>query len=148
MLSIYTGGGIAANLFLAKIQKICGRYTLPIACLMVVLGQILILFVQNIILIMIGIFLSGIGFAMFMATFQVYIGWISTAAQMARASTLVLAANQCGVFLSTFFIPLTTSLGLFKLDIANTFFICLLTYVLLGIILLALGRVLLPDIQK
>lgn len=146
MLSIYTGGGIISNLLLSKIHRICDCNTLPLACSLVVLGLGLVIFIKAMPFIMIGILLSGIGFTMLMATLQVYIGIISNSAQMARASTLVLASNQCGVFLSTFFITLTSPITLFQSTIANTFFVSLCIYLGLMGFLLVLKTKLIPSI--
>ena len=66
---------------------------------------------------------------------------------MAGASTLVLAANQCGVFFSNFFISITTTLHIFEIKIANTYFICLIIYLALAIILTFIGKRLLPRFQ-
>ena len=136
MLSIYTGGGMVGNFLLPYIKKALGKNTLIFAYGLVVVGVALVITVHQVVVIGAGIFLSGMGFITLMSGYQVYNGLICTPGQMASASTMVLAANQLGVFLSTFFIELTGNIGVFDNEITNTLLVCLIAYVIMTVIIL------------
>ena len=144
MLSVYTGGGVCANLLLPSVKKLLGRNTMIYAYSLVVLGVFIVISMHNVLLITAGIFLSGMGFITLMQMYQVYNGLICTKEQVAKASTMVLAANQLGVFLSSFFINLSGNIGIFANEIANTLFMCLVIYVIMALIMIVLKKKLLP----
>lgn len=134
MLSIYTFGGVITNLFLSKIQRRLSHNTLFIALLLPVIGVSMVVFLQNIILIGLGIFISGIGFTTLFSMLQVYNGRVCDSHSVAQASTLILAANQLGIFASSYFIDITSSLPFFSAGMRNAFMGCILVYILLTIL--------------
>ncbi|MBQ0065955.1 MAG: MFS transporter [Firmicutes bacterium] len=133
LLSVYTFGGLTVNLFLPRIKKALGNKLLFIAYLLVCLGVSLVIFVPNKVLLIAGIFMSGTGFIASMQMLQVYCGNICSPSQMANASTMILASNQFGVLLSTFFMALTKYISLFAYEMQNTLLVCLIVYLLLAV---------------
>lgn len=131
MLSIYTGGGLVANALLAKLQRQLKDKFLFLALLGPTLGCLAVVFTGNIILISLGIFISGFGFGSLMSVLQVYIGKICNEDNIAQASLIVLAVNQLGVFLSSYYIAATAKLPFFQLEMENTYFSCALVYITL-----------------
>lgn len=128
MLSLYTGSGIVTNLCLKQLQKTFKAYVLPFFLLLPAIGLALVLFTHNIILVAIGIFISGTGFITFSSTVQLYAGAICDENTIVKVSPYLLAMTQFGVFLSSYFIDFTSKLGWFNVEMQNPYFICLLIY--------------------
>ncbi len=128
MLSIYTGGSLLANLFLPKTKKIFNRNLLFVATILPMLGCLGVVYFSNIGLIAFSILISGLGFGTFAQTLQLYVGNICDAKNVAQASLWILAVNQLGVFLSSYFIEWTAHWPFFKMEMQNTYFACTLIY--------------------
>ena len=128
MLSLYTGSGIVTNLCLKQLQKTFKAYVLPFFLLLPAIGLALVLFTHNIILVAIGVFISGMGFITFSSTVQLYAGAICDENTIVKVSPYLLAMTQFGVFLSSYFIDFTSKLGWFNVEMQNPYFICLLIY--------------------
>lgn len=133
LLSIYTAAGIFSNLFLARLQKRFKAQLLSVFLFLPVIGLSLVIFTRQIFLIGLGVFLSGMGFITFSSTLQVYAGLICPQQKIAKASTLLLAATQFGVFLSSYFIEWTTALGWFEVTMKNPYFVCLAIYLVFAL---------------
>lgn len=148
MLSIYTGGGLVGNATLSKFQKTLKDKFLFFTLLGPVLGCLAVVFTGNIVLISLGIFVSGFGFCSMMSVLQVYIGQICNKDNVAQASLVVLAINQLGVFLSSYYIAATAKLPLFSLEMENTYFSCAIVYLMLFGACLFLKKKVIPESQK
>lgn len=134
MLSLYTGSGIVTNLCLNQLQKIFKDKVLPIFLMMPVIGLALVLFTNNVILVAIGVFMSGMGFITFSSTVQLYAGAICDENTIVKVSPYLLAMTQFGVFLSSYYIDFTSNLGWFNVAMKNPYFICLAVYLIAAII--------------
>lgn len=128
MLSLYTGSGIVTNLCLKQLQKTFKAYVLPFFLLLPAIGLALVLFTHNIILVAIGVFISGMGFITFSSTVQLYAGAICDENTIVKVSPYLLAMTQFGVFLSSYFIDFTSKLHWFNVEMQNPYFICLIIY--------------------
>ena len=128
MLSLYTGSGIVTNLCLKQLQKTFKAYVLPFFLLLPAIGLTLVLFTHNIILVAIGVFISGMGFITFSSTVQLYAGAICDENTIVKVSPYLLAMTQFGVFLSSYFIDFTSKLHWFNIEMQNPYFICLIIY--------------------
>lgn len=144
VLSIYTSGGLVGNALLSKLQKQLKDKFLFLALLGPILGCLAVVFTGNILLISLGIFISGFGFCSMMSVLQVYIGKTCNENNIAQASLIVLAINQLGVFLSSYYIAATAKLPFFKLEMENTYFSCALVYLILLLACVFLKKKVIP----
>lgn len=144
MLSIYTAGGIVSNLLLSKLQLLLKDKLLWLALSLPMLGCLLVIFSQNIILIALGIFMSGTGFTLAFSTLQVYTGLVCDDQNIAQASLLILAINQLGVFLSSYFIEITAHLPIFELAMKNTYLACAFSYFVILTIVVVFRKTITP----
>ncbi len=141
MLSLYTIGGVISNTFLSGILKLFKKNTLFMALMTTALGNALIIFTGNIIMIGIGTMLSGVGFMILFSLMQIFNGRVCDQRIIAQTSTMILAASQLGVFLSSYFIEGAVKINLFEIEILNTYFICMLTYLVLGAVVFVFKRI-------
>ncbi|MFV0395758.1 MAG: MFS transporter [Coprobacillaceae bacterium] len=133
MLSIYTSGGIITNLLLNKIHRNLKGNALPLAFILPIIGVSLVIASPNIIVIGLGVFISGVGFTIVFSLLQVLNGRVCDEQSVAQGSTLILAANQLAVFLSSYFIEITAHFNIFDIEMKNPYFICVIIYIFLAI---------------
>lgn len=134
MISLYTCGGVLSNFLLPRTEKILQKNAISYSCLMTALGNSLIIFSHHLLLVGLGIFLSGFHFSIISSLLQVYNGKMSQSYLVARTSTLILATNQLGIFLSSYFIDLTSHLNLLTIPIKNVYFSTMIIFICLGIV--------------
>ena len=134
MLSVYTGSGVLVNLFLKRLLRTLKNHTFTVAFASTALGSALLLARINLIMIGAGVLLSGIGFMLLSAYMQVVTGTICDDTNVANGSTMILAGTQAGVFLSSYFIEATAHLPVFDFELLNTYFACMVIYLILLII--------------
>ena len=146
MLSVYIGGGVCGNMMLPFLHKKLHKYTLIYAYGLVIVGLFLILFVPSLPAVAVGVFVAGMGFISSSATYQVFSGLMCRKDQVAAASTMVMAANQLGVFLSNFYISATSRIQIFQEPIANSLLVCLFVYLMMALVMFGMKKKLLPDI--
>lgn len=133
MLSIYTGAGIFSNLMLSKLQMVFKQYLLPLFLSFPFIGLILVLISKQIVIIGIGVFLSGMGFITLSSSLQVYAGLFCNKSVVPKASTMLLACTQLGVFLSSYFIDFTSSFHIYEAEMIHPYVACMITYFVLAI---------------
>ncbi len=148
MLSIYTASGALSNFFLDRLQKRFKRNLLTIFLLMPFIGGLLVLYTRNIVLIGIGVFLSGMGFITMSSSLQVYAGLFCDEGSVPKASTLLMACTQAGVFLSSYYIDVTVGFHFYDVEMMNPYFICIITYAILAIISFILRNKTYPSISN
>ncbi|MFR7592125.1 MAG: MFS transporter [Longibaculum sp.] len=134
MISIYTFGGVISNLLLSKMEKRLKKNALGIASLLIAVGNGLIIFGGNILFIALGIFLSGFNFSIISSLLQVYNGKASSSSHIAQTSTLILATNQLGIFLSSYFIDLSSQLAFFDIEIKNVYLMSMVFFFALSLV--------------
>ncbi len=104
IISVFGFGGVLIGPVFGQALKKLKKWTAPIFTILVVLGISLILWGGSLATIYIGTIACGIGWSGFMLSLTTYAGLIATADTVARATTLVLAFGQLGLFLSTYYI--------------------------------------------
>lgn len=104
LISCHNVGGFIIGFFTDKIENKLKTYTIPASFLIITIGQLLALYIPNIIIIALGSFLTGIGFFTLISTITVYTGQISNNNNKTIRSTLLLVSMQLGMFLSSYFI--------------------------------------------
>lgn len=104
LLAVYMAGGIAVNFILQALQRTLGQFLISAAFAVTAVGTLLILAVPSFWAVGLGAFVCGLGFLCLFSLFQLLNGLEGEAEHVALRSTLILAANQLGVFVSSYFI--------------------------------------------
>ena len=144
MLSLYTGSGMVTNLCLHQLQKLFKSNVLPFFLSLPAMGLALVLFSNNVMLIAIGVFMSGMGFITYSSTVQLYVGAICDEQTIVKISPFLLAMTQFGVFLSSYYIDFTSKLGWYAVEMKNPYIICLVIYAIAAIISFVLKNKIYP----
>ena len=136
ILSLYTAGGAFAGAILGKVQKVLGRFSINYALGVVVIGQALVLYVNNIVVIAIGAILCGIGYMSITPILTSYLRSAIAPKFLAISSSIILAAAQAGVFLSSYWIKLTDKMFSFYAgtDIDRAYFAAIVMFAVTCII--------------
>lgn len=134
ILSSYTLAGAISNVFLDPIIKIFKRFTITVLCLMVAVGEAIIIFIPSIPTIFIGCVLAGIGFSVAISVFQVYNGQEAPASKAAFTSTVILAMLQLAIFASNYFIVGCHAIFQRATDAESAFIGGLAVYLVLAVI--------------
>ncbi|MGI6011646.1 MAG: MFS transporter [Ruminococcus sp.] len=121
LISIYMAGGIVINLILPRLQKVLGNAMICAAFLITAAGSAIILFVPSFAAVAVGVFCCGLGFLSMFSIFQVLNGLVCQKENVDLGSTLILAANQLGVFVSSYFITASTLVFHFGSEMENSF---------------------------
>lgn len=114
LLSLYTGAGIISSLLLKQMQEHLSYYLLSFCLLLCVVGLGFVLIIPQLWSLCIGIFLSGFGFIAYVSSVQIYAGKFCSQATLVKVSPWLLGMTQLGVFLSSYFMDLTSCLKLFS----------------------------------
>ncbi len=104
LISCHNIGGFVTGFFTDTFERKFKLSTVPLSFLLITVGQLLALYVPNIIIIGLGSALTGVGFFILISTITVYTGAISTDSNKTLRSTLLLVFMQFGMFLSSYFI--------------------------------------------
>lgn len=121
LISIYMAGGIVINLILPRLQKVLGNAMICAAFLITAAGSAIILFVPSFAAVAVGVFCCGLGFLSMFSIFQVLNGLVCQKGNVDLGSTLILAANQLGVFVSSYFITASNLVFHFGSEMENSF---------------------------
>lgn len=144
MLSFYTVAGILSNLLLKQFQTIFKDKFLPFLLVLPVLGLGLVLFSGNVVLITLGIFLSGMGYITYMSSVQLYAGIFCDEQTIIKVSPLLLGMIQLGIFLSSYYIDISSQIGWLNTPMQNPYFICLMVYLVVSILAFIFKKQLYP----
>ena len=104
LISCHNIGGFVTGFFTDTFERKFKISTIPLSFLLITVGQLLALYVRNVIIIGIGSGLTGVGFFILISTITVYTGAISSDSNKTLRSTLLLVFMQFGMFLSSYFI--------------------------------------------
>lgn len=103
VLSSYTLGCMASA-FIEPVRKCFGRFTMAVGYALSLLGIAVILIHPSLVTCFAGCIIGGAGFQWSFSMLQVYNAEICSGATLGKASTLLLVAQQVGVFLSNYLI--------------------------------------------
>lgn len=110
LVAVFQASGLVINILLPLAQKTFGKCLIAVSYLFSAAGLTIILVIPNIVAVGIGVFMVGIGFLMTVSMLQVYNGMVCDAKAVTLASTIILAANQIGVFSSTYFMSISDAI--------------------------------------
>jgi MFS family permease len=134
VLSIYTLAGACVNMIISPLQKFFKKYTITTMCLLVAIGQGLILFSPSIPTIFVGCSLAGIGFTSLVTMFQVYNGQAAPVKRVAFSSAVILSMLQLGIFASNYFISLCHAMLRRSTEVESVFGGCLIVFIILAVL--------------
>ncbi|MBQ7737239.1 MAG: MFS transporter [Oscillospiraceae bacterium] len=135
MLSCFTAGTLVTNALLQPINNILKNKVLSVGFTLVTIGVAVILFVPKTVTVGLGMFLVGMGFSMFLSSVHIICGRIATPSTLALSSSLVLAANQAAIFLSSYWITAYRSLVHFGSEVESSFLACIIACIALTLCL-------------
>ena len=104
VMSSYTVGAIVGGLLLSWIKKRIGKNAMTLNMILVAAGMFFVYAMPTVWGAFAGSFVTGIAFNTSYAINQIYVANLAPKHQMAFCSTLVFAANNLGVYISSFFI--------------------------------------------
>ncbi len=141
VMSLFPLLGIIGNLFLHRIMRLLGRFTIPAMTFLVIIGAALCLFSRTMVSVCLSYSLAGFGYHIIIGVLQVYNGMEAPPEKLAVGSTMILACKSIGIFLSSYFI--SACAGLFSLpgriSVENAFLGCLIVYALLTVFTLVVN---------
>lgn len=130
VMSLFPLFGVLGNLFLHRIMRLLGRFTIPAMCLAVIAGSSLSLLSHTMTAVALSYSLAGFGYHIIIGVLQVYNGGEAPREKMAFGSTMILAAKSVGIFLSSYFITACAWLFALKgrIHLENAFLGCIVVY--------------------
>ena len=130
VMSLFPLFGVLGNLFLHRIMRLLGRFTIPAMCLAVIAGSSLSLLSHTMTAVALSYSLAGFGYHIIIGVLQVYNGGEAPREKMAFGSTMILAAKSVGIFLSSYFITACAWLFALKgrISLENAFLGCIVVY--------------------
>lgn len=136
--SAYNLAGVLISLILNQLVKSLKQYMLPVMCGFFAIGMGIIVFFQNVPMIVVGAVIAGMTFNTMMSLFQLYNGKVATAQTVTFFSTLLIAALSLGNFVSVYFINFCHAIFQRSSDIESTYFGSMICYIILGVLALVL----------
>lgn len=106
VLAMITVGGMFAGLAFSKVYHVASRFTIALGILLVAAGVGVAGFAGNIILLTIGVMLTGMGFTTILPAITIEIGTIAPPAVVGVASGILTALLNGGMFFSPYFVSL------------------------------------------
>jgi len=110
LVAVFQASGLVINLILPLAQKCFGKCLVAVSFLFSAAGLATVVFVPHILAVGTGVFMVGIGFLMTVSMLQVYNGMVCDAKTVTFTSSMILAANQIGVFSSTYFMKISDAI--------------------------------------
>lgn len=104
VLSLFTVGGMIGGAIFGKVFKVTKRYVISVGCAFFAVGVALVIIGQNVVVMIAGTTLMGIGFSTIMPSIFMIIGMIVSPSQSAFAISLATAIGNFAGFLSTYWI--------------------------------------------
>lgn len=104
VLSLFTVGGMIGGAIFGKVFKIAKRYVISVGVGLMASGIILVVIGQNVVVMILGTTLMGIGFSIIMPSLFIIIGMIVSPTQNAFAISLLTAISNFAGFISTYWI--------------------------------------------
>ena len=133
-ISCYTVGGLCANLTLKKLQRL-GRWYIAVTSLFVILGQALVLLISNAVVCGAGAWLCGYGFYAIFAMLQVFNRATQKDTNLVLTSTLILAASQLSIYLSSYWIEICKALIPWgNSSVGGAFLGCIIVYAAVAVV--------------
>ena len=136
--SAYNLAGVLISLVLNQLVKSLKQYMLPVMCGFFAIGMGIIVFFQNVPMIVIGTIIAGMTFNTMMSLFQLYNGKVAAPQTVTFFSTLLIAALSLGNFVSVYFINACHAVFQRSSDIESTYFGSMICYIILGLLALVL----------
>ena len=135
VMSLFPLFGILGNLFLNRIMRRLGRFTIPVMASLVIIGAVLCLTSHSMISVCLSYSFCGIGYHIIIGVLQVYNGMEAPPEKLAVGSTLILACKSIGIFLSSYFITACAWLFALKgrISVETAFLGCLIIYAVLTV---------------
>lgn len=106
LIAFHNVGGFFAGFLVDWAERCFGKSVIPAAFLITMAGQLMILYIPNVLIIALGTALTGVGYFLLYSTITVYTGRISSPGNLAAGSTGLLIAMQLGIFLSVYYMTL------------------------------------------
>ncbi len=110
LVAIFQASGLVINAILPFAQKTFGKSVVAVSFLFSSVGMAIVVFVPNIVAIVIGVFMVGIGFLLTVSILQVFNGMACSVGAVTLASTIITAFNQLGVFSSPYFMSISDAI--------------------------------------
>lgn len=104
VLSLFTVGGMIGGAIFGKVFKLTKRYVIAVGVGLMAAGIISVVIAQNVVIMILGTTLMGIGFSIIMPSLFMIIGMIVSPTQNAFAISLLTAISNFAGFLSTYWI--------------------------------------------
>lgn len=134
ILALYTLGGAVAAAFSSKLYPVFKRMFIPLCFFVGALGELLVLIGANIPMIAIGTALAGAGYFCMQPQIFAFTGVVAGRTSTPLCTSIVLAASQIGVFLSSY---LCAGLGLaFDNAVVATKYCAIIGFAVIGVLFL------------
>ena len=132
ILALYTLGGAVAAVFSSKLYPVFKRMFIPLCFFVGALGELLVLIGANIPMIAVGTTLAGAGYFCMQPQIFAFTGVVAGRTSTPLCTSIVLAASQIGVFLSSY---LCAGLGLaFDNAVVATKYCAIIGFAVIGIL--------------
>lgn len=133
LIAFHNVGGFFGGFFINFAERYFKKASISVGFLVIMIGQILDLYVPNVIAIAIGTALTGVGYFLIYSMITVYTGRISTKNNLAMGSSVCLISMQLGIFLSVYYMSGVHALLQMENDVVSSWFatiiICAVTAV-------------------
>lgn len=133
-LSIYTLGCAISGMLIVQMQKIFGRKAMAFGYLLTAIGQAICLFMPSVVMIYVGVFITGFGYMLAFTCITVYIGQITASSKVTMATTVLMLVNQGGIFISSYIIILAHSVFHRPTSSESAFFLNLIVQIVFMVI--------------
>ncbi|MEG1619711.1 MAG: MFS transporter [Eubacterium sp.] len=110
VLSFFTVGGMVAGVIFGKVFKLTGRFVFAIGLFLMAVGYAMLLFVPNVIMIIIGAAVVGVGFSTLMPAVMMLLGMICPPEVVAISTSILLAIMNLFAFISTYWIQMIANI--------------------------------------
>lgn len=140
LIAGHNAGGFISGLHLKQMNRWMGKHAVLFAIAACMTGQILSLHGNHVVLMLIGTFLTGVGYFLMYADLIIYTGNICSDRELDRATTLELIIMQVGIFLSSYYISFSHSIMNGENDVISSWRASLFIYIVLFVLCFCFRR--------
>jgi len=134
VISAFSIGGVVFSYVFGKLFAVLKKYNLSAFALVVALGLALVLWGGNVVLIYVGAFLCGGGFACYMAATLAFAGQIAEPSLVTSSTTIIMTINQIGIILSSYFVTLAGKIFPSASEVSDSFLLGICCMVIVAVV--------------